>query len=54
MDDIVLALLMPFLKQIVSNRVDVRTILTEENKENILYKYLEEGKDLPNIENWNI
>ena len=49
MDDIVLGLLVPFLKDIVIEQADVTHILTEEYKENILYRYLEEGKELPKL-----
>jgi TFIIF-interacting CTD phosphatase-like protein len=53
MDDIVLGLLVPFLKDIVKEQADVTTILTEENKNTILYRYLEEGRDIPKIRTWN-
>lgn len=56
MDDTVLELLTPFLKEIVtSGRVtDVREVLTNDIKEKIIYRHLEEGKDLPKLEELNI
>ena len=50
MDDRVLNLLMPFLKEIVIEQVDVRTVLTEEIKQNVLYPNLDEGINIPSIE----
>jgi hypothetical protein len=52
MDDNVLELLTPFLKEIViSGRVpDVRELLNKNMKEKVLYKCLEEGKEIPKIE----
>eukprot|EP00347_Sterkiella_histriomuscorum_P016243 403353940 len=51
MDDTVMELLIPFLKDIVMSRVpDVRKILTKSNKENILYRYLEENKEIPPVQ----
>lgn len=48
MDDNVMELLTPFLREIVTNRVeDVRKLLTKSNKEDIIYRCLEEGKDIP-------
>ena len=50
MDDTVLEQLLPFLKEIVqTNLEDVRTLLTEDNKEKVIYKCLEEGKLIPGI-----
>ena len=50
MDDTVLEQLLPFLKEIVQTKhADVRTLLTEEHKENVIYKCLEEGKLIPPI-----
>ena len=49
MDDIVLQLLIPFLIDIVKNKVDVRNILTDQIKEKLIYKRLDEGKPLPTI-----
>mmetsp|Transcript_30607 Transcript_30607/g.22690 ORF Transcript_30607/g.22690 Transcript_30607/m.22690 type:complete len:149 (-) Transcript_30607:56-502(-) len=50
MEDTVLELLLPFLKEIVEEKVpDVRKLLTEDIKEKMIYKYLEEGKLLPSI-----
>ena len=42
MDDTVLSLLIPFLKEIVINQLDVRTVLTEHIKETFLYGFLDE------------
>ena len=50
MEDNVLGLLIPFLKQIVDSKIDVRTILQDETKEKYLYKPLEDQKPIPNIE----
>jgi hypothetical protein len=45
-----LELLTPFLREIVTSQVeDVRKLLTKHNKEEIIYRYLEEAKDLPQI-----
>lgn len=49
MDDIVLSLLIPFLKEIVINQLDVRDVLTEHIKETFLYGFLEEQKAIPNV-----
>ena len=50
MDDTVLELLVPFLKEIVTNKhQDVRTLLTDEHKDRVLYKCLQEGKLIPSI-----
>ena len=50
MDDTVLEQLLPFLKEIVQTKhADVRTLLTTDNKENTIYKCLEEGKLIPSI-----
>jgi TFIIF-interacting CTD phosphatase-like protein len=50
MDDTVMDLLTPFLKEIVTSRVpDVRKLLTKEHKEKVIYRCLEEGKELPPI-----
>ena len=52
MDDNILELLTPFLKEIVtSGKVpDVRSVLTKEIKENVIYRCLEEGKEIPKME----
>jgi hypothetical protein len=50
MDDRVLSILIPFLKEIVIEQIDVRTVLTEEIKGEVLYRNLDEGKSLPSIE----
>ena len=50
MDDNVLSLLIPFLKEIVEKHVDVRNVLTERIKESVLYMQLEEGLALPCVE----
>jgi hypothetical protein len=40
----------PFLKDIVLSRVDdVRRVLTKYNKEEIIYRCLEENKDIPQV-----
>ena len=49
MDDIVLQLLIPFLIDIVKNKVDVRLLLTDKIKEEVIYKKLDEGKSLPQV-----
>ena len=50
MEDTVLEMLLPFLKEIVTERVkDVRKLLTKDIKEKIIYRCLEEGKILPSI-----
>lgn len=49
MDDIVLQLLVPFLIDIVKSKVDVRHILTDPIKEQLIYKRLDEGKPLPTV-----
>ena len=50
MDDTVMELLIPFLKDIVQSRApDVRRILTPHNKDNIIYRCLEESKELPSV-----
>lgn len=49
MDDIVLQLLIPFLIDIVKNKVDVRLLLTDVIKEQVLYKKLDEGKPIPAV-----
>jgi TFIIF-interacting CTD phosphatase-like protein len=50
MDDTILDLLLPFLKEIVDENVsDVRKLLTREIKEKVIYRCLEEGKYLPSI-----
>jgi AAA15 family ATPase/GTPase len=50
MDDNILELLLPFLKEIVTdNVIDVRRILTKDIKERVIYRHLEEGKILPSI-----
>jgi hypothetical protein len=51
MDDNILDLLLPFLKEIVQEKVpDVRKILTKEIKERTIYRCLEEGKLLPSVQ----
>ena len=50
MDDNVLNLLIPFLKEIVIEKADVRTLLTETLKDQVIYKCLDEGKSIPSIE----
>lgn len=52
MDDTVLELLTPFLKGIVTSGLvdDVRKLLNKNMKDKILYKCLEEGKEIPPIE----
>jgi hypothetical protein len=53
MDDTVLELLTPFLISITKSSdlvPDVRTLLTDKIKEEIIYRCLEEGKELPSIE----
>lgn len=47
MDCNVLSLLIPFLKDIVINRYDVRVLLTENIKETFLYRMLDEQKRIP-------
>ena len=49
MDDQVLELLVPFLKDIVLSQVDVRDVLRKEVKEQVIYRCLEEGKELPSV-----
>ena len=49
LDDDVLNLLIPFLKQIVRHKVDVRQILTAKIKEEIIYKCLAENASIPSI-----
>ena len=49
MDDNTLGLLLPFLIQIVQLKVDVRSLLTPDLKERILYRILEEQKPLPHV-----
>ncbi len=52
MDDTILEQLTPFLKAIVSSGKvpDVRKLLTKSFKEQILYRCLEEGKEIPSID----
>jgi TFIIF-interacting CTD phosphatase-like protein len=51
MEDIVMELLMPFLKDLVINRVDdVRKVLSKTLKEDIIYRCLEEGKGIPSVD----
>lgn len=47
MDDNILGLLIPFLKQIVDHKINVTHLLTEHIKSNILYKMLDDHKILP-------
>ena len=50
MEDNVMELLMPFLKDIVSSQVpDIRKIFTKSIKEDIIYRCLEEGKSIPSV-----
>lgn len=50
MDDQVMDLLTPFLREIVTMGVkDVRKLLSKGNKENVIYRCLEEGKDIPSV-----
>ena len=50
MDDTVMEYLIPFLKEIVTSKLqDVRKLLTKSIKENILYRCLEEGKEIPSV-----
>ena len=49
MDDIVLQLMIPFLIDIVKSKIDVRDLLTDKIKEEVIYKKLDEGKPLPSI-----
>ena len=51
MECTVLSLLIPFLKEIVLLKADVRHLLTEEVKEKCLYNSLDEGRTLENVEN---
>ena len=44
-----LTLLIPFLKSIVEQQVDVRSILTDNFKNKVLYKRLYERKEVPEI-----
>ena len=52
MDDTILEQLTPFLRSIVSSGKvpDVRKLLTKSLKEQVLYRCLEEGKEIPPIE----
>jgi TFIIF-interacting CTD phosphatase-like protein len=52
MDDNILEILTPFLRSIVTSGLvpDVRKLLNKDVKEKVLYKCLEEGKDIPRIE----
>lgn len=52
MDDSILEQLTPFLKSIVSSGkvTDVRKLLTKPLKEQVLYRCLEEGKEIPHID----
>lgn len=52
MDDNILEQLTPFLKSIVASGMvpDVRKLLTKNLKEQVIYKCLEEGRDIPPIE----
>ena len=59
MEDIVMELLLPFLKDIVLSRVpDVRKLLSKSIKEDIIYRCLEEGKNIPSVDellsNWSV
>lgn len=50
MDDTVLEMLLPFLINLVTERVpDIRKVLTKDIKEKIVYRCLEEGKAIPSI-----
>ncbi len=52
MDDTILEQLTPFLKSIVSSGKvpDVRKLLTKPLKEQVLYRCLEESKEIPHID----
>ena len=50
MDDRVLGILSPFLKEIVIEQIDVRTVLTEDIKVEVLYRNLEEFRNIPSLE----
>jgi len=52
MDDNVLEILTPFLRSIVTSGLvsAVRKLLNKNMKEKVLYKCLEEGKEIPKIE----
>lgn len=43
-----LHLLIPFLKQVVVNQVNVQELLTDYIKETFIYHFLEEQRTLPN------
>ena len=50
MDDNILDLLLPFLKEIVIEKVpDVRKLLNKNIKEKVIYRCLDEGKWIPSI-----
>jgi len=50
LDDRVLLLLLPFLRELAEKKVkDVRTVLTHKNKIEVIYKCLEEGVSLPSV-----
>jgi len=52
MDDTVLPKLVPFLREIVVKEVpDVRKLLTQEYKDSVLYKCLEENQEIPALTN---
>ena len=52
MDDNILEILTPFLRSIVTSGLvpDVRKLLNKDIKEKVLYKCLEESKEIPRIE----
>lgn len=52
MDDNVLELLTPFLKRIVQSNLvhDVRKLLTNDIKDQVIYPCLKEGREIPSIE----
>ena len=52
MDDNILEILTPFLRSIVTSGLvpDVRKLLNKDLKEKVLYKCLEESKEIPRIE----
>ena len=51
MDDNILDLLAPFLKEIVTSGLvpDVRKLLTKEFKEDVIYRNLDEGREIPSL-----
>lgn len=50
MEDTVLELLLSFLMEIIKNKIaDVRTLLTPEKKQSIIYKCLKSGTPIPSV-----